>query len=100
MKYEIIVLKWKKNRLNFIYLNISINFLFHLALDIIMAEAYEKVYTIQIAYNSLSQYMKETHVDNECKNAVNVLGSQWMELVLLPKILENHECIFELKESE
>ncbi len=77
MKYEIIV--------------------FHLALDIIMAEAYEKVYTIQIAHNSLSQYIKETHVDNECKNAVNVLGSQWMELVLLPKILENHECIFELK---
>ena len=62
-----------------------------------MAEAYEKVYTIQIAYHSLSQYMKETHVDNKCKNAVNVLGSQWMELVLLPKILENHECIFELK---
>ena len=50
MKYEIIVLKWKKNRLNFIHLNISINFLFHLALDIIMAEAYEKVYTIQIAW--------------------------------------------------
>jgi len=45
----------------------------------------------------LSQYIKETHVDNECKNAVNVLGSQWMELVLLPKILENRECIFELK---
>ena len=48
MKYEIIVLM-KKNRLNFIHLNISIDFLFHLALDIIMAEAYEKVYTIQIA---------------------------------------------------
>ena len=47
MKYEIIVLKWKKNRLNFIHLNISINFLFHLALDIIMAEAYEKVYTVK-----------------------------------------------------
>jgi hypothetical protein len=58
----------KKNRLNFIHSNISINFLFHLALDIIMAEAYEKVYTIQIAHNSLSQYIKETHVDNECKN--------------------------------
>jgi len=45
----------------------------------------------------LSQYLKETNVDNESKNAVNVIGSQWMDLVLLPKILENHEYRFELQ---
>ena len=28
-----------------------------------MAEAYEKVYSIQIAHNSLSQYIKETYAD-------------------------------------
>ena len=90
----------KKIRLNFIHLNFTIYFIFHLALDIKMAEVFVKYYSIQIASHSLSQYLKETNVDNECKNAVNVLGSQWIELVLLPKILENHECIFELKESE
>jgi hypothetical protein len=68
-----------------------------LALDIKMAEVFDKYYSIQIASHSLSQYLKETNVDNESKNAVNVIGSQWMDLVLLPKILENHEYRFELQ---
>ena len=62
-----------------------------------MAEVFDKYYSIQIASHSLSQYLKETNVDNESKNAVNVIGSQWMDLVLLPKILENHEYRFELQ---
>ena len=73
MKYELIVLKWKKNRLNFIHLNFTIYFIFHLALDIKMAEVFDKYYSIQIASHSLSQYLKETNVDNESKNAVNVI---------------------------
>ena len=38
-----------------------------------MAEVFDKYYSIQIASHSLSQYLKETNVDNESKNAVNVI---------------------------
>ena len=63
----------KKIRLNFIHLNFTIYFIFHLALDIKMVEVFDKYYSILIASHSLSQYLKKTNVDNESKNAVNVI---------------------------
>ena len=39
----------KKIRLNFIHLNFTIYFIFHLALDIKMAEVFDKYYSIQVA---------------------------------------------------
>ena len=83
----------KKIRLNFIHLNFTIYFIFHLALDIKMAEVFDKYYSIQIASHSLSQYLKETKIYKEDIDTIDNKLNDTILISFVKKLLLRSFCV-------